>query len=167
MTVDVKGHPIRMGTFLESLPIKLFGSLTAPQRHTREAWESAIKEWQQHVERIHRCPIGYVRSLEHHPARHLHIALVAAPALSASICEDLWRSILRTNSKSAARIEPFRLGIGGMAYILKALDTTLEEIQLSPNLHYFDPLGWRPPGATTARERRSAHRARNPQRWRL
>jgi hypothetical protein len=167
VTVDIRRHPTRMGAFLEALPIKLFATITAPRSCSREAWDGNTKDWLNQVERAHRCPIGYIKSLERYPARHLHIALVAALPLSASICEDLWRSILRTNSRSAARIEPFRPGAGGMAYLLKGLGSNHEEVELSPNIDYFDPHGWRPGDATTSRERRSAGRAINPRRWKL
>jgi len=114
MTVNMQGHPIRMGAFLESLPIRLLGTMTSPRSRSREAWDDATREWLNQVERVHRCPIGYIKSLERYPARHLHIALVAAAPLSASVCEDLWRAILRTRSKSAALIELYQPGIGGM-----------------------------------------------------
>lgn len=159
-------HPRQTGTFLERLPVRLLCHLTSPCGRCREAWELAFDDWLDQVERVHHCPIAYIRSLEPKPARHLHIALVATLPLSAHICEELWRGVLGTKSKSAAMVQPFQPGAGGMAYILKTLGSDHEKVEFSPNIDYFDPLGWRPRRSTTSRERRSARRAINPVRWR-
>jgi hypothetical protein len=81
--------------------------------------------------------VGFIKAYEWEPRRHIHAAIVAAHALDCQHAELLWQSVIGRRSSSAAEVEPFRYGVGGLAYVMKSLDSLPEDVQFSDNLSAF------------------------------
>ena len=81
--------------------------------------------------------VDFVRAYERQPRRHIHAALVAAHRLDCGHAKQLWQGVIGRRSSSLAEVEPYEYGIGGLAYIMKSLDSLPEDIQFSRNLSAF------------------------------
>ena len=126
------------GGFLETiLPIRVFATLTAPRQLSQERLFYSFRVWVLQIQCHEKLTLGWVRSIETRPQRHIHGALVAAAPLDCDFAERVWRRIVAPKYADAARVEPYLKGCCGLGYILKTLDTPYEGAEFSPNLSAF------------------------------
>jgi len=145
--------------FLETvLPLRVFATLTTARRFSEERLRHAFDEWILGIQAHQRLTLGWVRSIEIGPQRHLHAALVAACALDCEYIAALWRQMVAPRYVDAAEVKAYRRGLCGLGYILKQLPDPCEEIQFSENLAAFavkrEPSGFRTTSAQRRQERR-------------
>ena len=120
------------GYFLElKLPVRAFATLTTPHRLSRDMLDESFSAWIRGVQAHNRVTIGWIKSQEDCPQRHLHAVLIAPLPLDCSQAVILWQNIAAPRYKQAARVEPYRRGLCGIGYVLKALDSSLEDAQFS------------------------------------
>jgi hypothetical protein len=147
--------------FLESiLPLQVFATLTLPCNFSIVRLDGMFARWISGIQAHNGVTVGFIKAYERFPRRHTHAALVAAHTLDREHAALLWQSVIGRRSSSAAKVEPFRYGIGGVAYVMKSLDSLPEDVQFSHNISGFLPgAGRRFFGATSA-ERRHIRRIR-------
>lgn len=90
------------------------------------------------VQKQERLSLGWIRSYEHTPWLHAHVALVAAALIDHRRSELLWMQVSGNCRRDAAKVELFIRGKYGMEYILKTLGRN-EDIAFSANLPAFVP----------------------------
>ena len=126
------------GAFLESvLPVRAFATLTTLQRFSEARICGAFGDWILGLQAHGRLTLGWVRAIETHPRRHIHVALVAAAALDCDHAAIFWRQLVAPRYADAAKVKPFRPGLCGLGYILKTLAAPYEDVRLSENLNAF------------------------------
>ena len=125
-------------SFLESiLPVQAIGHLTTLRRVRREDLEYAFSRWIRALTAHHRIPVGWVKSIEDAPQRHIHVVLVASRRLDCAFAALTWQRLVSPRYSEAAIVHPYRPGIFGIGYALKRLDSPTGEIQFSDNIAAF------------------------------
>ncbi len=128
------------GNFLESvLPIRAFATLTTRGQVTQYWLDELFSTWIVGVQAHNRMTVGWIKSREIDPQRHIHAALVAASPLDCAQAAQLWKLIAAPRYSEAAKIEPYQDAICGLGYVLKELDSSAEDVHFSPNLNAFAP----------------------------
>jgi len=110
------------------------------------------------VQKHNRLTVGFVKAVELFPDLHIHAALIAPNSLDCDHAEAFWQSMAAPGYSDAARVEPYRVGGGGLLYTLKTLDGHREDIQFSHNLAAFAPDFGGSMFPTDARQRRNHRR---------
>jgi hypothetical protein len=147
------------GSFLEStLPARAFATLTTRVRISRQLLDESFSEWIRGVQAHNRVTVGWIKSIELTPQRHIHSVLVASSPLDCYHAAALWQIIASPRYDNAARVAPFQHGLCGFDYILKQLGHRMEEIQFSENLPAFAPGNHFSQFRTTSAERRQHRR---------
>jgi hypothetical protein len=123
----------------ERLPLRAFATLTMPYDVSQMAMDDAFRCWTACVQSHNRLTIGWIRAFEPDPQRHIHAVLLAMDVLNCDHAALIWRELVARRYPLAAKVEPYRYGVGGLAYVLKSLDRNTEDIQFSENLSAFVP----------------------------
>jgi hypothetical protein len=124
--------------FLESLlPFQAIAHLTTLRPMSRDRLNDAFSQWVQALQAHHRMTLGWVKSMEDAPQRHIHAALIATIPLDCTHAAALWQAMVAPRYTEAARVEPYRDGLCGIGYVLKRLDSPNEEPQFSDNIPAF------------------------------
>lgn len=130
--------PKAEGDFLESkLPIKAIATLTVPGCPSRFRLDSSFSEWIRALQAHNRETLGWIKSIESDPRRHMHAALIAASPLDCVHAAELWQTMIAPRYSEAAIVKLHRDGLYGIGYVLKLLDSTAEDIQFSDNITFF------------------------------
>jgi hypothetical protein len=128
------------GKFLETKqPLRAFATLTLPYHVSPMTLDDCFSRWTRSVQAHNRRTLGWIRAFEQEPERHIHAVLLAAAPLDCFHAALVWREQLARRYPLAAKVEPYRYGIGGLAYVLKSLDRSTEDVQFSRNLSAFVP----------------------------
>lgn len=126
------------GDFLESkLPVRAFATLTTPRRLSRDMLDGSFSAWVQGVQAHGGTTLGWIRSTENTPQMHIHAALIAAAPLDCLFAARLWRDMVAPRYSNAAKVELYRLGFCGLAYVLKQLGCAADDIEFSDNIAFF------------------------------
>jgi hypothetical protein len=126
------------GNFLESkLPARAFATLTTKSRMAQPQFDELFRVWIRGLQAHNRVTLGWVKSQESDPRRHIHVALVAAAPLDCGHAATLWQAMVAPRYSEAASVEPYTRGLCGLGYVLKRLGSPNEESQFSDNLHAF------------------------------
>jgi hypothetical protein len=83
------------------------------------------------VQAHNRLTLGWIRAYEPEPERHIHAVLLAAAPLDCFHAAMMWREQIAIRYPTAAMVEPYENGIGGLAYVLKSLDKDFEDVRFS------------------------------------
>jgi hypothetical protein len=130
----------REGVFLEAeLPLQAFATLTMPHNASQMMLDDVFPRWANSVQTHNRLTIGWIRAYEHDPQRHIHAVLLAGNTLDCFHAEMLWRELVARGYSLAAKVEPYRYGVGGLSYVLKSLGSPTEDVHFSHNLSAFSP----------------------------
>ena len=125
-------------SFLESiLPVQAFAHLTTVRRTGEDRLHAHFIEWTFRIQAHHRITLGWVRSIEAQPMPHVHTALVAAIPLDCECAAAFWQERIAPRFNDAARVEPYRLGLCGIGYILKQIGSHGDGIRYSENIRAF------------------------------
>lgn len=128
------------GGFLESaLPVIAFVTLTTLMQFSQAKWDNSFALWIRDLQAHNQRTLGWIKAQENTPQRHAHVALVGAGPLDCHHAEKLWQAIAAPRYADAAVVKPYKLGRGGLGYILKELGIAQEDAQFSPNLSAFAP----------------------------
>ena len=147
------------GNFLESkLPARAFATLTTPRRIPFHKIDESFSAWIRGIQAHNRLTLGWVKSIENDPQRHIHAALIAVSPLDCTHAAALWRSMVAPRYSEAAKVEPYRRGLCGLGYVLKRLDGRMEEIQFSENIRAFAPGSGKSCFRTSSAQRRQVRR---------
>lgn len=103
--------------------------------------DDVFPRWTRAVQSHDRLTVGWIRAYEHEPRRHIHAVLMAGGALDCFHAQEIWQQSLARRSSLAAIVQPYRYGVGGLAYILKSIDGSKEDLQFSENMTAFVPNG--------------------------
>jgi hypothetical protein len=126
------------GDFLESrLPVRAFATLTTVMQASQGKLDDSFRRWVLGLQAHNRLTIGWIKTQEHDPQRHAHVALVAGAPLDCFHAESLWRTIAAPHYRQAGEVKPYRSGLCGLGYILKQFDSPAEDVQFSDNLTAF------------------------------
>jgi hypothetical protein len=126
------------GDFLESrLPVRAFATLTTVMQASQGRFDDLFRRWVQGVQEHNRLTVGWIKAHEHDSQRHAHVALVAGAPLDCSHAESLWQAIAAPRYRQAGEVQPYRSGICGLGYVLKSLNSSVEDVQFSANLTAF------------------------------
>jgi hypothetical protein len=126
------------GRFLESrLPIRAIATLTTQMRASQIEFDDSFHQWMRGVQAHNRMTVGWIRTYEDKPQRHVHVVLVAAAPLDFSHAASLWRTIAAPQYKQAAVVKPYVGDVCGVGYVVKELDASSEDAQFSDNLVAF------------------------------
>lgn len=126
--------------FLEGeLPLQAFATLTLAYHAAQIKLDDYFLRWTTCIQAHNRLTVGWIRATEHNPQRHVHAVLLAAAHLDCSHAETLWRDLVGQGYSRAAIVKPYTYGIGGLAYVMKSLGSSTEELQFSSNLSAFAP----------------------------
>ena len=101
--------------------------------------DDRFSRWVRSVQSHNRLTLGWIRAYEPEPERHIHAVLLAAASLDCFHAELIWREQMAQRYPTAATVEPYQCGMGGLAYVLKSLDRPTEDVQFSRNLSAFVP----------------------------
>lgn len=153
------------GNFLEAkLPLRAFATLTLPYHASPMMLDDRFSRWVGSVQAHNRLTLGWIRAYEPEPERHIHAVLLAAASLDCFHAELIWREQMAQRYPTAATVEPYQCGRGGLAYVLKSLGRDYEDVQFSRNLSGFvQGSGTRFFGSNSA-ERRQFQRIQRQQR---
>jgi hypothetical protein len=147
------------GEFLEGiLPVQGFATLTTPRRVTKSELDSLYARWIVGLQARHRATLGWVRSIETNPSPHIHVALVAAVPMDCAHAAMLWSQIAGARYLEAARVEPDKLGLCGLGYVLKQLGSAASEPQFSDNIRAFALSSGKSYFRTSSAQRRQVRR---------
>lgn len=147
------------GIFLESvLPVRAFANLTVRQRMSSASLNDAFLAWTQSIQAYHKTTLGWVRSIESLPKRHIHAALIAAVSLDCDHAASLWQMMVAPRYSEAATVQPYRRGLCGLGYVLKTLDSRTDAIQFSDNIGAFAPGSGKSMFRTSSAQRRQFRR---------
>jgi hypothetical protein len=139
-TKRIPSMAAREGNFLEAmLPVRAFATLTAPQQLSQGRLSDFFHCWAIGIQRHEQITLGWIKSVELRPRRHIHAALVAAAPLDCDFAAESWRGLVAPRYASAAKVEAYQKGRCGLGYVLKTLDTPYEDAEVSPNLSAFAP----------------------------
>ena len=126
------------GKFLETkLPLRAFATLTLPYHVSPMTLDDRFSRWVRSVQSHNRLTLGWIRAYEQDPERHIHAVLLAAAPLDCHHAALIWREQIARRYSPAAKVEPYKCGIGGLAYVLKSLARDYEHVQFSRNLSGF------------------------------
>lgn len=126
------------GNFLESqLPVRAFGTLTVPFHMPQYALDESFSAWIGGLQAHSRITLGWIKSIENEPKRHIHAALIAAAPLDCVHAARLWRAMVAPRYSEAAMVVPYQPGLCGLGYAMKQLDSSSENIQFSGNILAF------------------------------
>ena len=149
----------REGYFLESiLPVRALATLTAPRQVARQRLDESFSEWIQRLQAHNRATLGWIKSSENTPQRHIHAALIAGLPLDCAHAASLWQAMVAPRYSEAAIVEPYQNGLCGLGYVLKRLDWLGEEPQFSDNILAFGPSSGKSQFRTTSAQRRQVRR---------
>jgi hypothetical protein len=149
------------GEFLETkLPLQAFATLTLPYHASPMTLDDYFSRWTRCVQSHNRLTLGWIRAYEAEPERHIHAVLVAARSLDCFHAELIWRELVARRYPSAAKVEPYCNGMGGLGYVLKSLDRPTEDVQFSRNISAFAPKSTARFFGLTSAERRQRRRIR-------
>jgi hypothetical protein len=149
----------KLGWFLEkNLPIQLFATLTCPYATNHVAFDTLTAEWILSIQKRERQTIAWVRADEVGHRRYSHFLVIAKRPLAADEATLDWQKRAGSRLREAAKIESFRFGEGGAAYVMKSLGYDNEEISFSPNLYFFGTKGIVRSGRLNAAKRRQCRR---------
>jgi hypothetical protein len=124
--------------FLESiLPFQAIAHLTTLRRLRREDLEYTFSRWIRALTAHHRMTLGWVKSIENTPQRHIHVVLIAPRSLDCSFATLTWQAIASPRYSEAAIVHPYRSGIFGIGYVLKRFDSPSADVQFSDNIAHF------------------------------
>lgn len=152
------------GKFLETtLPLQAFATLTLPYHASTMTLDDGFSRWIRSVQSHNRLTLGWIRAYEQEPERHIHAVLLAAGPLDCYHAALVWREQVARRYPMAAEVEPYRYGIGGLAYVMKSLDRPTEEVQFSANLSGFLPKSAARFFGRNSAERRQLRRIRRQQ----
>jgi hypothetical protein len=153
------------GKFLleTKLPLQAFVTLTLPYHVSPMALDDRFSRWVRSVQAHNRLTLGWIRAYEQEPERHIHAVLLAAGSLDCFHAALIWRELVARRYPQAARVEPYRYGIGGLAYVLKSLDRLTEDVQFSRNVSAFVPESETRFFVCNSAERRQLRRIRRQQ----
>lgn len=127
-------------SFVESrLPLQAFATLTLRCAASAMRLDDYYARWIRAVQAHNRITIGWIRAYELLPMRHIHAALVAAAPLDCTHASLIWQQIAAWRRSDAAKVEPYKFGIGGLDYVTKSWDTMHEDLAWSDNITAFDP----------------------------
>jgi len=147
------------GDFLEmNLPARAFATLTTLHRVVQYQLEEMFLAWIRGVQAQQKRPLGWVKTIEIGPKPHIHAALIATVPLDCTQAALLWRSMVAPRYSEAAIVEPYMDGLCGLGYVLKRLDSHMEEIQFSDNIRAFAPGDGKSRFRTNSAQRRLIHR---------
>lgn len=121
------------------LPLSAFVTLTLPHQTSRSKLDTAFLRWIERVQGDNKLTLGWIKAYEPHPALHCHAVLLSASEVDCERACLRWHEIIGSRSRTSAKVEIFRSGIGGLPYVLKMLDRDAEDIQFSKNLTAFVP----------------------------
>jgi hypothetical protein len=145
--------------FLESiLPLQAIAHLTTLRPMNRDRLDSAFSRWIQALQAHHRMTLGWARSIEDAPQRHIHAALIAASPLDCAFAARRWRAMVSPRYADAAIVELYRSDLYGIGYVLKQLHNPAEEIQFSDNIAAYAQPGGKSRFPTNAAQRRQRRR---------
>jgi hypothetical protein len=122
--------------------------------------DDRFSRWVRSVQSHNRLTLGWIRAYEQEPERHIHAVLLAAGSLDCVHAALIWREQVARRYPLAANVEPYRYGIGGLAYVLKSLDRLTEDVQFSSNLSAFGSGSKAKSSGLTSAERRQRRRIR-------
>lgn len=146
-------------TFLESiLPIQAIAHLTTLRPMGRDRLDGAFSRWIQALQAHHRMTLGWVKSIEHSPQRHIHAGLISVSPLDCAYAAALWRMIAAPRYAKAAIVAPYKDGLYGLGYVLKQLGGSNEESRFSDNIASFVQHGGRSHFRTNSAQRRQLRR---------
>lgn len=157
----VPQHARLEGEFLEAaLPFKAIAHLTTPMPMSEVTLRGVFFRWILQLQKHHRVTLGWVLSIETQPQRHIHAGLIASVPLNCEYAATLWREMIAVHSLEAAKVVPYKRGLGGLGYSLKRLGSADECIQFSENLAVFVPNGCKSRFRTSSAQRRQQRRIR-------
>jgi hypothetical protein len=165
LSIDARKYipnaPLFEGNFLEAkLPLRAFATLTLPYHASPMMLDDKFSRWVRSVQAHNRLTLGWIRAYEPEPERHIHAVLLAAAPLDCFHAAMIWREQIALRYPTAAMVEPYEYGIGGLAYVLKSLDKDFEDVRFSANLDWFCLAGERSPSVRNSAERRQIRRIR-------
>jgi hypothetical protein len=80
--------------------------------------DDRFSRWVRSVQAHNRLTLGWIRAYEPEPERHIHAVLLAAAPLDCFHAAMMWREQIALRYPTAAMVEPYEYGIGGLAYVL-------------------------------------------------
>ena len=142
LSINARKHipnaPLFEGNFLEAkLPLRAFATLTLPYHASPMMLDDRFSRWVRSVQAHNRLTLGWIRAYEPEPERHIHAVLLAAAPLDCFHAAMIWREQIARRYTTAAIVEPYENGNGGLAYVLKSLDKDFEDVRFSANLSGF------------------------------
>lgn len=153
------------------LPIRGFVTLTYPHPVSEQERDTAVMEYVNAVERLHRQGIGYVRGDEDSTGRHSHLALIAYAPIAESHMSSPWYNLVGRQHQTSVEARVYENGRGGLAYVMKGEEVEKGEerddskVRFSRNIDAFMPHADKLAG--TARQRRYLRRLTRPRKlWR-
>ncbi len=148
--------------FLESiLPIQAIAHLTTLRRMRREDLDYAFSRWIRALSAHHRMTVGWIKSIEDAPQRHIHAVLIAPRRLDCSLATRTWQRLAAPRYSEAAIVHPYCPGIHGIGYVLKQNGFVTAESRFSDNIAYFAPTVRKSLFRSNSAERRQRRRIRN------
>lgn len=148
-----------MGDFLENvLPVRAFASLTTRTQISQSEFDYLVNQWVRGMQEHNRLTIAWIKSYEYGVRRHAHVALIAAAPLDCVFAEILWRKLAAPRYRRAAVVKPYSKGACGAGYVIKCLDTPVEEVAFSENLNAFAMGNRKSLFRSTSRQRRQRRR---------
>ncbi len=149
------------GEFLESiLPLQSFVHLTTRHSMSSDHLKSIFRAWILGIQKHHGVTVGWVRSIENFPMRHIHAALVATVPIDCNYAAAFWQTLAAPGYSDAAVVKPYRKGQCGMGYVLKQLNCPANMIQFSENIPAFAEGSGCSRFSTTPAQRRQHRRIR-------
>lgn len=157
----ISAEALAFGNALEAiLPFRAVATLTLPHSASIPALDGMFTRWLDGVQAHNHLTLGFIKAYEMYPRRHIHAALVAAGPLDCVHAVLLWQGVIGRKSSTLAQVEPFKYGIGGLAYLTKSLRSSAEDVQLSKNLSAFQNYSASQFFGRTSSERRQQRRIR-------
>jgi hypothetical protein len=145
--------------FLESiLPVQAIATLTTLRPMSRERLDDAFSRWIQDLQAHHRMTLGWAKSIEDAPMRHIHAALIAATPLDCAFAAMRWQAMVAPRYADAARVAPYCPDIYGIGYVFKRYGSLMGEAQFSDNIAAFAQPGGKSHFRTNAAQRRQQRR---------
>jgi hypothetical protein len=147
--------------FLESvLPVQAIAHLTTLRPMSRDRLDDAFSKWIQALQAHHRMTLGWAKSMEEAPQRHIHAALIAARPLDCAFAAIRWQAMVSPRYDDAAIVKPYRPDLYGIGYVFKQHGSPMGEAQFSDNIAAFATNAGKSLFPTNSAEERQRRRIR-------
>lgn len=150
-------HRMRLGEYLETLPIRVVATLTFPKPVGEVEAETSLRAWILKVQDVHQATVAWVAAAERAPGipLHYHVLLIAGKPLDPIAVQQAWRAIVGPQYETSAMAMKYVLGLGGSMYTIKWDDRDGCQVRFSENIDLFHPyLNTRKGGTSADRRQR-------------